>query len=79
MTAESERLGTFSDAVALHDMCVDRIDAGDLDFDDWVYRSRNTCADFMDAMYEIGWGYKSPRRPRAHMGWLYRLVTKAAK
>ena len=83
MSEGSEGLiGTFTDPVALHDLCVDRIDAGDLDFDDWVYRSRDTCSGFLDSMYEIGWAYQppraphAPRRPRRGMKWIYTLATK---
>ena len=79
MTNDTERLGTFTDVLALSHGCLGRIRNGDFDLDDWVFRSRAACLEFTQTMEDIGLEYRSPRHPRVGMGWLYRIATKATK
>ncbi|TFD51972.1 hypothetical protein E3T46_07745 [Cryobacterium sp. Hh11] len=70
------RIGYFNTVTGLHNQCLAHISAGDIDLDDWVYRSRDTCSDFLDEMANIGLVYRAPRQPRRGLTWLYRIATK---
>lgn len=49
------RMGTFYGNVAeLRDHAQHRIDIGDPDMDDWVYRTRDACNQFITEMESIG-------------------------
>jgi len=76
---ELPRVATITtNIVDLREHCQSRIQTGDLDFDDWVYRTRDAIDRFVAEMTGIGYAFKPtglkprrvwlPRRLPSHSG-----------
>ena len=66
MSDESPRVATIhTNIVDTLRHCQRRIDAGDPDFDDWVYLTRDACQKFIEEMTDIGFRMEPQKPSRA--------------
>lgn len=63
-----ETLGTFqTNAVNMLEHCQQQIDGGDIDVDDWLYRTRDVSLDYVRGMEAIG--YRMERLDETRPKW----------